>query len=151
MRTLNAAIQPDGALVDVLVGLSATDVQVLRNARRPIPTPHPVRAMIDSGAEVSCVNPVVLASLRTAGLSAKRFVFTNVPAAGGLTLSPAYNISLTIVHPSQNPRANLVLRNHDVIEQALNVLGYDVLLGRDVLSSCLFVYDGPSGIATLGY
>jgi hypothetical protein len=62
-----------------------------------------------------------------------------------------YPVSLTLVHPSRSAKANLVLRNHPVLEQPLGPLGYQALLGRDVLAKCLLVYDGPSATFTLAY
>jgi hypothetical protein len=58
---------------------------------------------------------------------------------------------MTLVHPSANQRANLVLRSLPVLEQPLNQLGYEALLGRDVLEHCLLVYDGPSRLLTIAY
>jgi hypothetical protein len=55
------------------------------------------------------------------------------------------------LHPSGNPRSNLVLHSHPVIEQPLGQLGYGLLIGRDVLKRCPLVYDGPSGRLTLAY
>ena len=74
-----------------------------------------------------------------------RFVFANVGPAGNFGVAAEYAITLTIVHPSSNRRADLVLRNQPVIEQAL-------VIGRDILSSrCLLVYDGRGQEFTLAY
>ena len=38
-----------------------------------------------------------------------------------------------------------------VYERALGAIGYQALLGRDVLASCGFFYDGPGKRFTLAY
>jgi hypothetical protein len=151
MHTLQVPIAADGALVDVRIGLSAADVQALRQAGRPVPAPVPGRALIDPGAEVSCVETRTLGPLAAAGLVAGRFVFGNLPAVSGVTLAPEYTVHLTIVHPSGQQRANLELRSQPLLELPLGVLGYQLLIGRDVLRRCLLVYDGPAERVTLGY
>jgi hypothetical protein len=150
MQTFTVPIQPDGPLVDVLVGLAAADVRVLRNAGRPVPAPVTARALLDTGAEVTCGDPRILAAV-IAGVPPGRFVIANLPATGGVAPTPEYTVGLAVLHPSGNPRANLILRSHPVVEQPLGRLGYEFLIGRDVLKHCLIVYDGPSGRLTLAY
>ncbi|MBY0527846.1 MAG: hypothetical protein K2R98_30900 [Gemmataceae bacterium] len=60
-------------------------------------------------------------------------------------------MSLTITHPSGDSQAQLVFRNLPVIQQPLGQLGYQALIGRDVLERCLLVYDGPAKRYTLAY
>ena len=151
MYTFTSRIDPDGCLVDALVGLSWPVVQKLRAAGNPVPAPVAVRALLDSGAEITCIEPQALAPLVQAGLRLGIHVLANVPALSGLTLAGQYYASLTIVHPCGNPQANLVLRNLPILEQPLGKLGYQALIGRDVLSSCLFIMDGPGAQFTLGY
>jgi hypothetical protein len=151
VQTLTGSVSPDGALVDVLIGLAAPDVLLLRRSGRPIPQPVAARALLDSGADASCVEPALLAPLLAAGLALNRLVIANMPATGGMNLAGEYNTSLTVVHPSGNARANLVVRNHPLVEQPLGVLGYQVLLGRDFLDRCALFLDGPSRAFTLAY
>jgi hypothetical protein len=151
MRTIKSPIEPEGAFLEVTVGPSASHLQKMRAAGRPIPSAVPARALMDIGAEVSCVDPGVLGPLIAEGLVPERFVFANVPAASGVVPAPEYCVNLTIIHPSKNSRANLVLRNQYVIAPSLTPLGYDLLLGRDVLAGCLLVYDGPGQTVTFGY
>jgi hypothetical protein len=151
VHTQQGEIGSEGALVELLVGLAAPNIQNLRNAGHPVPTAIPVRAVIDTAADVTCLDPAALAVPIAAGVPPTRFVYANLPAFGGLTFACEYLVSLTITHPSGDPRANLVLRNHPVIEQPLRQLGYQALIGRDVLGRCLFVYDGPGRVYTLGY
>ena len=43
------------------------------------------------------------------------------------------------------------LRNHPEAEQNLAQLGYQALIGRDILDLCLFVANGPGRSFILGY
>jgi hypothetical protein len=134
MNTIQGTFNADGAIIDLLVGLAAGNVNQLRSAGSPVPQPIPVRALLDTGAEMTCADPTVLAPLiRAANLHPTRTLYSNVPAAGGLNIVSVYTVGITIVHPV-NPRANLVLRTHPVLEQPLGPLPYQALLGRDVLA-----------------
>jgi hypothetical protein len=107
-----------------------------------------VRALIDCGAESSCADPSLIQAL---GLPIGGFVAANVPASGGLIFSTQHDASLVVVHPSGDGRLNLTLGNLLVMELAIGVLGYEALLGRDVLAGYRFVYDGPGGRFELAY
>jgi hypothetical protein len=150
MQTLNIPIGPEGPLVDVLIGLAATAVQTLRSQGRPVPSPVTARGLIDTGAEVSCADPQLLAPLVSAGLQVGRYVFANAPALGGVNAAE-YFVSLTVVHSSGNARANLVLRNQELVEQPVGQLSYQVLIGRAVLDRTLHVHNGPAQQFTLAY
>jgi hypothetical protein len=65
----------------------------------------------------------------------------NVPALGGLRAGARYHASVTVVHPGGS-RQSLVQANMVILEIPLSGLGYQVLLGRDLLDHCDFVYGG---------
>jgi hypothetical protein len=151
VNTLSGPITPDGCLVDLLIGLAAGNVRQRRQAGQPIPPPVAVRALLDTGAQASCADPQALAPLIALGLHRTRLILTNVPALGGISVGSEYAAGLTIVHPSGDARANLVLRHWPVVEVPLGPLGYQALIGRDVLSRCLFIQDGPGNTFLLAY
>lgn len=151
IRTFRSVIRVEGAVVDVSVGLTAANMQTLRAAGQPIPQPISLRAMIDTGAEVTCVDTGALASLLAVGLSPSRIILANLPASVGLNATREYFVTLSVINPVNTPRSDLVLRNHPIIEQPLRQLGYEALLGRDVLEHCMLVYDGPGRSVTLAF
>jgi len=69
----------------------------------------------------------------------------NLPVVGGLTVGAQYEAGLMIVHPSGNSTLNLVVSDLVMIELPLGPLGYQALIGRDVLAECHFQYHGPKG------
>jgi hypothetical protein len=148
MPRLTGILQPEGALVAVEVGLSQAEVRRLRKASRPIPAAVSLRALLDTGAECSCVDPQAVATL---ALPLKSFGLANIPALGGLAPITQNDASLTIVHPSGDSRLNLVIDALPLAEVPLAALGYEVLIGRDVLARCRFMYDGPGGRFLLRY
>ena len=148
MPDLPGALSADGALVDVRIGWSDPTARALRSALRPVPPPVDARALIDSGAESSCVDPALILAL---GLPVGGFALANVPAHGGLAFATQHDAALTILHPSGDARLNLALGNLLVVELAIGVLGYQALLGRDVLAGCRFLFDGPAGTFELSY
>src|SRR5438128_4979952 len=98
MGTFHAPIGPDGALIDVLIGLADADAQRLRAAGQPVPSPLAARGLLDIGAEASCVDRQLLAPLPAAGVKPRRFVFTHFSPAGELSVVSEYAVGLTIVH-----------------------------------------------------
>jgi hypothetical protein len=145
---LSGLLQPEGALVAVEVGLSQTEVRRLRSAFRPIPAAVALHALLDTGAECSCVDPRAVATL---ALPFANVGLANIPALGGLAPITQYEACLTIVHPSGDSRLNLVVDGLFLAEVPLAALGYEVLIGRDVLARCRFMYDGPGGRFLLRY
>jgi hypothetical protein len=95
MPQITGSLLPEGALTDVLIGLNQTEVQKLRNVLQAIPPSKQLRALIDSGAEVTCLDPSIVQALslvwKTASLS-------NMPSVTGVTYSSLYQANITILH-----------------------------------------------------
>ncbi|QDU23173.1 pepsin/retropepsin-like aspartic protease family protein [Urbifossiella limnaea] len=140
--------EADGAALRVWIGLSAKEVRRLRAAGSPIPQPIDVLALVDTGAQVTCVDPDVLARLP---LDHYGFTHINVPAAGGLGYAVQYAASLTIPHPSGRVADNFHKADLPLTEVPLGPFGCDILIGRDLLVLCAFRLDGPSLTFTLDY
>lgn len=73
----------------------------------------------------------------------------NIPAAGGWLTVIQRNAGLRVVHPSADPRQDLVAADLSIAEVSLGVLGYELLIGRDLLEMCRFVYDGLADVFEL--
>jgi len=140
MPVLTGLVQAEGALVDLRLGWGASAVQARRAALQPVPPAVEVRALLDTGAEVSCVDEALVGTL---GLAPDSLTLANLPIAGGLTFGYQYRADLTLMHPSGDPQLDLVLPDLLVVELPLGALGYQALIGRDVLDRCRFTYDGP--------
>ncbi len=148
MPWLTDVVQPEGPIVAVEIGLSRMEIQRLRKAVRPVPAAVSLRALIDTGADCSAVEPRAVASL---ALPVKNITLANIPALGGLTPITQHDAGLTLVHPSGDTRLNLVMGTLLLAEVSLGALGYEVLIGRDVLQRCRFLYHGPRNRFKLAY
>lgn len=51
----------------------------------------------------------------------------------------------------QAPAGNLSIPTLAVVEARLTMQGFDALMGRDVLSKCVLIYDGFAGTFTLSF
>ncbi len=148
MPRLSGVLQPEGALVTVEIGLSRSEIKRLRQQARAVPGPVSLVALLDTGAECSCVDSLAVASLT---LPLKNIGLANIPALGGLTFTVQRDASLTIIHPAKRRRLDLVIDELPLAEVSLGDLGYAALIGRGVLSKCRFLYDGQGGRFRLLY
>ncbi|MBX9628632.1 MAG: hypothetical protein K2X82_32845 [Gemmataceae bacterium] len=151
MKTHLIPVGTDGPLVPILVGLPFALVHSRRASGSPIPPPVVAEALIDTGADVTVLDPAVLAPLVASGLPVRRTVFVNSPALGGVAPLFEYEVGLTVAADPGVPKSGLTIRTLLVVERQLGALGYQALVGRDVLDQCVLVYDGPGRRAVLGY
>ncbi len=148
MPVLKGILQPEGAIVDLQVGWSAGQVRQLRQAHRPVPPALDTRALVDTGAEITCMDSVLVQQL---GLPLAQLALANVPALGGLRLGAHYHAGVVMIHPSGASGMNLVVPNLLILEVPLAGLGYQALMGRDLLARCDFLYGGRRQRFTLMY
>lgn len=149
MTILCGILGPDGATVEVAVGVGRTIRNALLAAHRPIPQPVQLTALIDTGADVSCIDSAALGQI---ALQRRRaFLRINAPGTAGFPYQPAYFAGITILHPSGQAAKNLVVHDILMADLPLRMLGYRLLLGRDALANCRFVYDGPALTFALEY
>jgi hypothetical protein len=133
---LKGRLQPEGAVVDVQVSWSAGQARQLRQAFRPVPPALDARALVDTGAEVTCVDGLLIQQL---GLPLSQLALANIPALGGLRIGAHYHAGMRIVHPAGMA---LVVPDILVLDVGLTGLGYQALIGREVLARCDFLYSG---------
>ena len=148
MNTYADAVSADGPLVKAAINLTTSTLFSFRRASRPVPPAVELLALIDTGADVSVVDPSGLASLRALGLTVSRWLHLNAPGLGPLSAVPEYAVGMSLPVGAASP---VLFKAIPVYERALGVSGYQALLGRDVLASCGFFYDGPGGRFTLAY
>lgn len=141
MPIITGPITPQGAVIDVLVGVPGTVRRSLQAAGSPIPPAVPVRAVIDTGAGITGFSTRVFQSLGLVAsgtipiytpstpvalpFSAARYELSLAFVAGGV--EHAFGEAFVIASDGFNP-----------VEQI------DGLIGRDVLDHCSFEYWGPS-------
>jgi predicted aspartyl protease len=139
-------LSPNGPIVDVWIGVSQARAQALIIAKQPIPPAVTVRALVDTGASCTCIDPSALATL---GLSPTGLTPMFTPSTGGTPhQANTYDVNLMIPCGTMMP---LVIGNLAIAESTLINQGIQALLGRDVLSRCMLVYNGMNNFLSLAY
>lgn len=148
MAIFTLQVGPSGPVLDAVVAVSQPRHQALIDAGLSPPAVVPIRALVDTGASHTCIDPSVFQAL---GLTPTEIAEMTTPSTGA---SPSqhnlYDVSLWI--PGAGPQHQpLVLRTLEVSESALAPMGIQALIGRDILESCLLVYNGSSRIFSLAF
>lgn len=134
-------------MVEAFVGVSTGRVAALQQAQQPVPPPQRIRALIDTGASGSCMDPIVLRAL---GIQPTGVIAVNTPTTG---MTPAicnqYDVSIVIPAPNSAPFQvpTTAVTEHEFFAAQ----GFHALIGRDILSRCVLIYNGQLGLFTLGY
>ncbi len=145
MPHLTLTISPEDPLIDLAVGVSKPRADALMANSLSVPPPMRIRALIDTGASCTCVDSDVLSQL---ALSPTGNVQIHTPSTSGSPHScNQYDISLMLLHPNLTLTFGVV----PVIESNLISQGIQALIGRDLLTRCLFVYDGSAGAFALAF
>jgi hypothetical protein len=143
-------LSPQGPIVDVGVMVSAARLQVLQDANDAIPQPSIVRALIDTGAGISGVDPSVLQAL---SLTPTGEAEIHTPSTGGVPVkTPTYDVRIAILAGRSGDQHFL---SETIQVTATNLVAqgfcYHVLLGRDILKNCILHYNGADAVFTLSY
>jgi hypothetical protein len=144
MPTLSGPLSSNSALVELAVGVGAVHAAALAAAGRPVPTPIPVRALIDTGAKRTCVDAGVLAALSVRSTDVRN---VRTVSTGPATLvTRVFDVSILA-----GTRGEPIDGDLAVLEAALAHHGIQCLLGRDALLVCVLVYDGPGRRYSLSF
>ncbi|MCI0462492.1 MAG: retroviral-like aspartic protease family protein [Gemmataceae bacterium] len=146
MPHLSFATSRDGPALEVLIGADGARTAALHQAGAPIPRPLQVRALIDTGSDVTAVAPRVLQQVGAV-------LLTSVPGltASGPVSAQLFEVSLNVFGPAGAAGPMFVKSTLVVTELAAALPNIEVLLGQDVLAECLFLLDGPRGHFLLGF
>ena len=121
-----------------------------KSSKKEVKQAHNLGALIDTGASVTGVDEAVLNQLGYPPIGV-----SSLATPSGTSQTGVYMVRLVI--PSQrDPRfppniPRIIIDNVRVIAVKLDRQPYKVLLGRDVLSRMIMVYNGPQALITLGY
>ena len=136
-----------GPIISAVVAVSEERALALSNAVQPVPQAKQVRALIDTGATHTCVDPTIL---RDFGLTPTGSTQVHTPSSGPSPVAmDQYDVGLAIFGRREDPP--LIHRTIPVIGTDLSAQGIDALVGRDVLKDCVLVYNGGTGTFTLAF
>lgn len=138
----------DGPIIRLRVALPRTMMIARQQAGFVTAAPVEVDALIDTGAEATCIDTPIITQL---GLPATTGTLANVPSLGGIAGSVMDSAGLTLLHHSNKRTHHLDISAVPVMGLNLSTFGVKAILGRDVLAYCVLIYDGLSGTFTRSY
>lgn len=145
MPHLNLQIGPLGPVLDLQVQPSQPRTQALTAAGQAVPQPVLIRALVDTGASCTCIDPNILSSLE---LTPTGSIPVHTPSTGNNPVNQdQYDVGLVFLHS----KLQFAIFSLPVIASDLQIQGIDALIGRDVLKEFLLIYDGQLGLFTLGF
>jgi hypothetical protein len=143
-------IGPGGPVLNALVGVSQARRAALVAAGLEPPNPVPVRALVDTGASSTCVEPAILLSLQLTPIG--QVPCFTLSTGGTPQATDQYDVSLFIpATAGQVPFNRPTLIVLSAQPNSLHQQGIQALIGRDVLEHCLLQYNGTAGFFTLAY
>lgn len=132
-------LQQQGPVVDIRAWIGTAVEESLKKASSKPPEPIQVKAMIDTGATGSVIQPDIAKQL---GLQPIGVVYINTPSSENVA---CYQYVLRLVFP------NNVVVQAIAVEAPLRGQQIQCLIGRDVLAHGVFVYTGYINQFTLSF
>ncbi len=135
--------------MDAAVLVSVPRLAVLKQMGQSAASPQRVRALLDTGAAGTCVDPMVLKAL---GLSPTGEALMLTPSTGSTPQNAfTYDVQIGIFAGRPNDLHYISSTIQVMASDLYAGQGIHVLIGRDVLAGCIFHYNGADGILTLAY
>jgi hypothetical protein len=130
-------------LLEVYVSLTRSEQEAVRGTDRPVPPALRLLALLDTGAGRSTLSTEIARELGLIPFSECDFYTASTGDAPLRTTEYVVDLSSAGNPPFEFARDLLVMSSD------LSGIRVGLLLGRDVLSRCLLVYDGSRGRFTL--
>lgn len=145
MPHVNLTIGTDGAAIDVSVAVGPVYREQLAIRRETPPLPVTIRAMIDTGADITAIHPMILEQFGGRPIGAARI--HRAGPGNHYELASLCEVHFTI--GGVGPGAVWIPVN--AVGVAPSTPSVLALIGRDILAHCTLFYKGPRGDLTLSY
>lgn len=139
--------QRNGLLVDVNVGLSAARRAALYKRNLPCPPAVQTTLIIDTGADSTMIDESLIRSLQLTPTDQARVLTSQ--SRGVPEPCDVYDVELEIINRTGNPSWRV--QPLQVLARPLHNQSMGGMLGRDVLSLGVLIYDGPRKFFSLTY
>jgi Aspartyl protease len=145
----NLQISPQGLIANAIISVGQARRSALVASQQPIPSAAQARLLVDTGASNTCVDPSILHGL---GLTPTGVATVNTPTTGTQPQTQdQYDVGL-LIPGTLTTHVPLMVPNLPVIcAEFLQAQGFHGLLGRDILSKCILIYNGPMNFFTVAY
>ena len=130
-----------GPVVPVTIGVTARHAEILQKLKLPVPTPQSGQALIDTGATYCAVDTAVVKAL-----GIPQYGTTPVYTPAGAAQLPTYPASLSFPGTTL-PNISFT----DFMGSPLKVQGIIALIGRNILTDFVLVYNGPGGFVSFAH
>jgi predicted aspartyl protease len=148
MPFITPTLSQEGPVVEIWVSISHPHKELLRSKQKEIPGYVRTKLLIDTGASNTCIDASVLSRLP---LISKGQTEMHTPSTEGTPhAANVYDVGL-MIPLAEGGAPSHIIPALEVSEVLLGFEGIDGLLGRDVLASAIFNYNGPHGIFLLGF
>jgi len=139
---------PQGPVLNALIGVSIARHTALTSIGQQIPAPQIIRALVDTGASITSIDPSVLTALN---LTATGSTLIHTPSTGNQpTTADVFDIGLIIAASNNQPLLSIDIMPV-ICSELLVTQGFHALIGRDVLAQCVLIYNGETNSFTLCY
>jgi hypothetical protein len=144
--TLN--LDPGGPIVNAFVQVSEGRRAALQKEGKVVPEGKAIRALIDTGASLTSIEPSVLQQL---GLTPTGTIDIVTPSTGqDVHIAETYDVDFSIYAGVNDPPLSMANLRVAACELYLKQ-GIHGLIGRDILSRCIFIYQGDAAIFSLAF
>jgi predicted aspartyl protease len=130
-------LKDQGPRVPLTISVTEAARAALVADNKPVPAPIPLTALVDTGAGASVITRGIAQKL---GLQPVGVTNVHTPSDANVPM-PTYAIRLVL--------GNVIVFETTAIEADLQAQGIEALIGRDVLSSAVFIYTGYAGEFTI--
>lgn len=146
MPSVNLLLTPQGPIVRLGIMVSTPRRNALAAVGLPIPPPEIVDVLVDTGASGTCIDPSHIAKL---GIAPSGIIDIHTPSTAGVaTQCKQFDVDIAVI--LDNGQYHFV-STLPVIESSLASQGIDGLLGRDVLSQGILIFNGTAKTFTLSF
>jgi hypothetical protein len=142
MPHFTVLIGSDGPVIDLAVAVGGSQRGRLAAQRVAVPSPTTVRALIDTGSDISVVHPQMLQQLGVPEAGSIRI--RRPGTGGGFRLASLFNVRLSI----GGLRPGTLWVSTRVIGVGPSAPTVSALIGRDVLEHCTLFHNRPRGELT---
>lgn len=145
-KSLNpSGLQAIGPVLSVEVSLPTSLAEILASQGEEMPSPVAGLALVDTGASRTCVHGQTLSVLGVNPIGV-----VSVGSASGQAQHDLFPARLRFPGEGLDVEFSSVV-SVDLTGQAVDDRSIVALVGRDVLSRCILVYNGPGGFFTLAF